>query len=41
MRKRLLNPLTMLILGLCAGIFSRLLDIYTQNLGEIFSQMAV
>lgn len=41
MRKTLLNPLTMFITGLCAGILSRLLDIYTQNLGEIFSQMAV
>lgn len=41
MRKRLLNPFAMFIIGLCAGILSRLLDIYTQNLGEIFSQMAV
>lgn len=41
MRKKLMNPLAMFILGLCAGVLSRLLDIYTQNLGEIFSQMAV
>lgn len=41
MRKILLNPFAMFIIGLCAGILSRLLDIYTQNLGEIFSQMAV
>ena len=41
MRKRLLNPFAMFIIGLCAGVLSRLLDIYTQNLGEIFSQMAV
>ncbi|MGN0293623.1 MAG: DUF6518 family protein [Lachnospiraceae bacterium] len=40
MRKLLLNPFAMFIIGLCAGILSRLLDIYTQNLGEIFSQMA-
>ena len=40
-RKRLLDPLAMVIIGLCAGVLSRLLDIYTQNLGEIFSQMAV
>ena len=40
-RKRLLNPFAMFIIGLGAGILSRLLDIYTQNLGEIFSQMAV
>ena len=41
MRKKLLNPFAMLLIGLCMGILSRLLDIYTQNLGEIFSQMAV
>lgn len=41
MRKQLLNPFAMFIIGLCAGILSRLLDIYTQNLEEIFSQMAV
>lgn len=41
MRKILLNPFAMFIIGLCAGVLSRLLDIYTQNLGEIFSQMAV
>ena len=41
MRKRLLNPFAMFVIGLCAGVLSRLLDIYTQNLGEIFSQMAV
>ena len=41
MRKKLLNPFAMFILGLFAGVLSRLLDIYTQNLGEIFSQMAV
>lgn len=28
-------------LGLILGIISRVLDIYTQNLGEIFSQMAI
>ena len=41
MRKLLLNPFAMFIIGLCAGILSRLLDIYTKNLGEIFSQIAV
>ena len=41
MRKLLLNPFAMFVLGLCAGILSRFSDIYTQNLGEIFSQMAV
>ena len=44
MRKRriaLLSPLSMLAAGLFLGAASRLLDIYTQNLGEIFSQMAI
>ena len=40
-RRILLNPFAMFLLGLCAGILARLLDIYTQNLGEILSQMAV
>lgn len=31
----------MLIAGLLLGVISRLFDIYCQNLGEIFSQMAV
>lgn len=39
--KKNLNPIGMFITGLCLGIISRLLDIYTQNLGNIFSQMAI
>ena len=39
--KKLLNPLCMFILGLILGVISRLLDIYTNNLGNIFSQMAI
>ena len=31
----------MFCVGLILGIMSRLLDIYTENLGEIFSQMAI
>ena len=31
----------MFCIGLILGIISRLLDIYTQNLGEIFLQMAI
>lgn len=31
----------MFITGLGLGVVSRLLDIYTQNLGNIFSQMAI
>lgn len=41
MKKALLNPISMFITGLILGVLSRLLDIYTQNLGNIFSQMAI
>lgn len=41
MRKRLLEPAVMLVFGLLIGVIARLLDIYTQLLGEIFSQMAI
>lgn len=39
--KKILNPLGMFISGLLLGIISRLLDIYTQNLGNIFSELAI
>lgn len=39
--KKILNPISMFIIGLILGVASRLLDIYTQNLGNIFSQMAI
>ena len=39
--KNLLRPHWMFCVGLILGIISRLLDIYTENLGEIFSQMAI
>ena len=41
MRKYILNPISMFLLGLILGVISRLLDIYTQNLGNVFSQMAI
>lgn len=41
MKKILLNPFSMFILGLLLGIVSRLFDIYAQNLGNVFSQMAI
>lgn len=41
MRKVLLNPFSMLLVGLALGAVSRLFDLYTQNLGNIFSQMAI
>ena len=41
MKKIILNPIGMLATGFLLGIFSRLLDLYTTNLGNIFSQMAI
>ena len=41
MKKKILNPESMFVIGLLLGIVSRLLDIYTQNLGNIFSQLAI
>lgn len=35
----ILNPLSMFVVGLLLGVLSRILDIYTQNLGNIFSEM--
>ena len=40
-RSAFLNPPVMLLAGLILGIAARLFDIYFQNLGEIFSQMAI
>lgn len=39
--QNILNPISMLLSGLFLGTAARLLDIYTQNLGEIFSQMSI
>ena len=39
--KKLLKPYWMFCIGLILGIISRLLDIYTQNLGNMFSEMAI
>lgn len=41
MKKIILNPISMFIIGLILGIISRLLDIHTTNLGNILSQMAI
>ncbi len=41
MKKYILNPISMFLIGLILGIISRLLDIYTSNLGNVFSQMAI
>ncbi len=41
MKKYILNPVGMFIIGLVLGIVSILLDIYTTNLGNMFSEMAI
>ena len=41
MKKVILNPVGMLAAGLLLGGLSRLLDIYTTNLGNVFSQLAI
>lgn len=41
MKKIICNSLSMFILGLSLGIISRLLDIYTTNLGNIFIELAI
>ena len=41
MKKIILNPVGMLAIGLLLGGLSRLLDIYTTNLGNVFSQLAI
>ncbi len=38
---KILSALAMFIFGLFLGVISRMLDIYTQNLGNVFSQMAI
>lgn len=41
MKEKILNPISMFIIGLLLGVISRFLDIYTQNLGNVFSEMAI
>ena len=41
MKKKILNPFAMLCVGLLIGLISRLLDVYTTNWGEVFSQAAI
>ena len=41
LKKIILNPISMFVIGLTLGVVSRLLDTYTSNLGNIFSQMAI
>lgn len=41
MKRYILNPFSMLIIGFALGIISRLLDLYTSNLGNLFSQISI
>lgn len=41
MKEKLLRPLPMLAAGMALGVVSRLLDIYTSNLGNLFSSLPV
>lgn len=41
MKRIMLNPIGMLVTGFLLGAFSRWLDVYTTNLGNVFSQLAV
>lgn len=41
MKKHILNPLSMAVCGLISGALIKLFDIYTQNLGNIFSQLSI
>lgn len=41
MKKLILSPVGMGVIGLALGVLSRLMDIYTDNLGDVFSELAV
>ena len=41
MKNKLVSPIPMFLLGAALGVLSKLLDIYTSNLGNIFSQMSI
>lgn len=41
MKKIIYNPVVMLLLGLIAGVLTRLADIYTQVLCSVFSELSV
>ncbi|MGI6745451.1 MAG: DUF6518 family protein [Acutalibacteraceae bacterium] len=41
MKIKILKPSVMLLAGLLLGVVSRLFDIYTETLGNIFSQIAI
>lgn len=39
--RKILNPLPMFFIGALLGVASKLFDIYTQNLGNMFSEMSI
>ncbi len=41
MKKYILKSISMFIIGIILGIISRIFDMYTQNLGNILSEMAI
>lgn len=41
MKKYMLNPFVLFLIGLGLGVISRVFDIYFATLGNIFSQMAI
>ena len=41
MKNKILNPIIIFLIGLMLGIVSKLFDIYTEILGNIFSEFAV
>ena len=41
MKNKILNPISMFIIGAVLGIFSKLFDIYSEILGNIFSEFSI
>ena len=41
MKKTILHPVGMLVCGFTLGVLSRILDLYTENWGNVFSQLAI
>lgn len=41
MKNKLVSPIPMFLLGAALGVLSKLLDMYTSNLGNVFSQMSI
>ena len=41
MKNKILNPVIIFMIGLILGIVSKLFDIYTEILGNIFSEFSI